>query len=658
MRVSPEQRRRPPEPASWLRAALRSPLSAGLLATAALLAALLTARANGVLQPLELDTYDALLAARAINRPPDQRLLQVSITEAEINRFGWPIPDGVLASAIDHLHAAHAGAIGVDIFRPSPIEPGADMLAHTLATTPELIWVNRFGQGPLPGIQAPAAMEGADRTGFADMVLDPGGIARRGLLYLDNGGEPAESLPLRLAMIVLESKGVVPEDDGNGLLRLGPTSLPVFAKNTGGYARVDTRGYQILREFRSGTTLTTVTLGELLDAKATVDIAGRVALIGVVADSVKDNVISPFGGRSSSELPGVTLQGLFTSQLLGHALDHILPTRPLPEPYETALIALCVLSAGILAVMQPNGANVATLALGGGSIIVGAAVLAFIRAVWLPVLPMAGGWVAAAALSGSVAAFAEKRQHALLMRLFSAAVSAPVARELWRRRHEFSAGGRPVPVRLTVTMLFADINDFTSVSETLEPDTLVRWLDLCMKEMARVVGEHRGIVSSFVGDGLMAVFGAPIARHSASEIAADASSATRCALGIGAVLQSLNEAYARDGLPAMRAAVGVYSGVVVACSLGIAERQQYTVIGDPANTASRLVQIAKDRMRNSGNACLTVIGEPTRDLVHHEFALDALGPQEVKGKSQRLQCYLVTSMKEVPGSNMDSAGRP
>ena len=453
-------------------------------------------------------------------------------------------------------------------------------------------------------------------------------------------------------MVVLAERGIVPADDGNGFLRLGSTALPAFGEDTGGYASIDTRGYQILREFRSGAALSTMTLSELLDSGAGPKAAGRVVLIGVVADSVKDNVISPIGGQPSSELPGATLQGLFTSQLLGHAIDHIIPTRPLSGKLETALIAICVASAGALALMRPHGAYVATLSLGGGSVILGVTVLAFFRAVWLPVVPMAGGWVTAAALSGSVAAFAEKRQHALLMRLFSAAVSAPVARELWKRRDEFSAGGRPVPVRLPVTMLFADINDFTAVSERLEPDTLVRWLDLCMKEMTRVVAEHEGIVSSFVGDGLMAVFGAPIVRHSASEIAADARAAINCGPAIGDVLASLNESYTRDGLPAMRAAVGIYSGTVVACSLGMAERQQYTVIGDPANTASRLVQIAKDQMRNTGDACLTVIGEPTRDLVHRAFILDPLGPQEVKGKSQRLQCYLVRSMGCVPHATL------
>ncbi len=399
----------------------------------------------------------------------------------------------------------------------------------------------------------------------------------------------------------------------------------------------------MLREFRAGTKLPTITLGELIDARAMPTASGRVVLIGVVADTVKDNVISPLSGQSSLGLPGVTLHGLFASQLLSHALDHVIPTRPLTGRLEAALIAGCVLGAGAVAAMLPNGASIAALALGGGAFILGAGVMAFFHAVWLPVLPMAGGWMAAAGLSGSVVAFAEKRQHAVLMRLFSAAVSAPVARELWRRRDEFTEGGRPVPVRLTVTVLFADINDFTSTSETLEPDTLVRWLDVGMQEMARVVGEHRGIVSSFVGDGLMAVFGAPIARHSASEIAADAVAATRCALGIGAMLQSLNETYARERLPAIRAAIGIHSGVVVACSLGIAERQQYTVIGDPANTASRLVQLAKDRMRNSGDVCLAVMGEPTRNLVHRDFALDALGPQGIRGKSQSLACYLVSS---------------
>ena len=627
---------------------------AGLLATAVVLAAVLTARAGGVLQRLELGCYDALLTLRAAGRPTDQRVLQVTITEGDIDRFGWPIPDGVLATAINRLHAGHVGAIGVDIFRPTPIQPGAEVLARTMLAVPELVWVNRFSQGALAGIQAPEAMARANRTGFADLVLDPGGIARRGLLYLDDGGVPTESLPLRLAMTLLAQSGIVPADDGSGFLQLGQTSLPAFGESTGGYASADTRGYQILREFRSGAALRTVTLGELLQPDAVLDVAGKIVLIGVAADSVKDTVISPLEGRSATGLPGVTLQGLFTAQLLGHALDHIVPTHPLSGRWEAALIGLCVIGAGALVLLRPNGAYVATLALGGGVAIAGAAVLAFFRAVWLPVLPMAGGWMIAAAASGSVAAFAEKRQHALLMRLFSAAVSAPVARELWRRRDEFSAGGRPVPARLTVTMLFADINDFTSVSERLEPDTLVRWLDRCMGEMTRVVADHQGIVSSFVGDGLMAVFGAPIARDSAAEIAADARAAIGCGLAMAGVLRSLNESYATDGLPAMRAAVGIYSGTVVACSLGVAERQQYTVIGDPANTASRLVQVAKDQMRGTADACVTVIGAPTHDLVHREVIAQSLGLHEVKGKRQPLQCYLVTSMGGAAHATLDA----
>ncbi len=177
MRVSARRPLHPP-PLAWPRAAWRSPVgrspvAAGLLATAGLLAALLAARAGGVLQPSELAAYDALLAARAMGHAPDQRLLQVSITETDLNRFGWPVPDQVLAEAIKRLHAAGARAIGIDVFRPSPIEPGAEFLAQTMAATPELVWVNRFSQGPLPGIQAPAAMEAAGRAGFADLVLDP-----------------------------------------------------------------------------------------------------------------------------------------------------------------------------------------------------------------------------------------------------------------------------------------------------------------------------------------------------------------------------------------------------------------------------------------------------------------------------------------------------
>lgn len=632
--------------AARLRAASRTPTAAGLVATVAMLTLLGALRAGGALQPLELAAYDGLLALRASGAEPDPRVIQVSVTEADLNRFTWPLPDQVLADAIDRLHAAGARAIGIDIFRPSPIEPGAQALARTLAATPELVWVNRFSQSRMPGILAPAAMETGGRAGFADLVLDAGGVARRGLLYLSEDSTVAEALPLKLATVYLAHEGIHPSADAAGFLRLGPTSLPAFAGDTGGYRDVDTRGYQILREFRNGATLSTLTLADVMDGAAPLPVAGKLVLVGVVADSVKDSVISPLGRQPAFGLPGVTLHGLFASQLLGHALDHVPPTRPVSGWLETALIAICVAAAGVAGTKLRSGAHLAACAFGGGAVIVGLASFAFFRAVWLPVVPMAGGWMLTAALSGSVVAFVEKQQHALLMRLFSAAVSAPVARELWRRRDEFISGGRPVPVRLSATVVFADINDFTVISEALEPDALVRWLDLYMQEMAQLVGEHLGIISGFVGDGLMAVFGVPIARQSAPEILADAVAATNCALRIQAALRPLNETYAREGLPPIRAAVGIHSGVVVACSLGTTDRQQYTVIGDPANTASRLVQVAKERMRGTSDVCLAVIGEPTRDLVHDEFDLQPIGLHTVKGKSHDLQCYLVTASRK------------
>jgi adenylate cyclase len=264
-----------------------------------------------------------------------------------------------------------------------------------------------------------------------------------------------------------------------------------------------------------------------------------------------------------------------------------------------------------------------------------------LHSLWLPIAPLLMGWIFAATLTASAIAHAESAQRSHLMRLFSAYLSAPIAREIWAKRGAITARGRPIPQRLNATVMFSDINDFTTVSEALDINRMLHWLETYMDAMTRVVDGHGGIVEHFAGDGLLAIWGVPIARRTQREITADAAAAVHCALRMSEEIERLNGYYRQEDLPEMRVGLGIYSGELIGCALGTAERQQYAAIGDTTNTAARLVTVAKDIMKAPGAdmICEVVIGNTTQALVGEMFASRALGSFALKGKNQLVECF-------------------
>lgn len=627
--------------------ALRSAPGIALASAIVALALVAALRHWGVLQPPELAAYDTLLRLRAELPAPQPRVVQVGVTEDDIVRFGWPLSDAILARLVAALDAGKARAIGIDVYRPDPVTPGSAELDAALRATPSVVWTTRFGDGSWTGIPAPAALEGSARTGFSDLVPDGGGIVRRALLYLDDGKVTETAFAARLAFLYLARQGIAPRPDPSDrdLLRLGGVTLRPLAPYTGAYAEADTRGYQILIEFRHGGMLRTVSLGDLLDGKAPADFfADRIVVVGVTSDSVKDFVATPldtdFGADRSSF--GVTLHGVVAAQLLEHALDGLLPTTALPGAAELVLIALWTLAGAALGAWLR--APLALLgALAAGLLVTAAIAYAgFLWAWWLPAVPAALGWSAAAGLASLLTYREERAQRRALMRLFSIHVSPAIAAEMWRRRREFAADGRPLPTRLTATVLFSDIVGFTAIAERLAPETLERWLNRYMGAMTERLSAAGGVIEKFAGDGITAMFGVPVPRKSEDEIAADAQAAARCALALADALARVNAGYRDAGLPEVRMGIGISTGELIAGSVGSANRLQYAVIGDPANTAARLVDVAKEALgADPRAACRIVVGDATRRLLSGGFRLEALGDLSVKGKVLRVACHLL-----------------
>ena len=181
------------------------------------------------------------------------------------------------------------------------------------------------------------------------------------------------------------------------------------------------------------------------------------------------------------------------------------------------------------------------------------------------------------------------------------------------------------PKELTATILFADIVGFTRLSETLPPREINIILNQYFSHMTDIVFSHAGTLDKYIGDGLMAVFGAPIENED------DAERAVRTALEIRrhltAMMKKKNEEVRFD------IRIGLNTGRVMAGNIGSPKRMEYTVIGDPVNIASRLESVAKPNQ--------IVIGEETFNLVKNKFKIREIGNRKIKGKSSEIMVYEV-----------------
>ena len=184
-----------------------------------------------------------------------------------------------------------------------------------------------------------------------------------------------------------------------------------------------------------------------------------------------------------------------------------------------------------------------------------------------------------------------------------------------------------------VSILFADIRGFTSLSEALPPERIVEILNEYFTRVTEVIFEHGGTLDKYLGDGLMALFGAPVSKGN------DAANAVRAALGIQQLMTELNQEGTNRGWPDLRVGIGVNTGVVTAGNIGSPKRIDYTVIGDAVNVSARLCSNAIPGQ--------ILISESTVAEIDGLFQLKPLDPLQLKGKSAALPVFSVIGEQSV-----------
>ncbi len=344
-------------------------LSPGLLTSLIVTLFVVGCQKLGGLEALELRMFDALVCLRPIPQP-DPNLLIVAITEADIqSQKQWPLTDQVLAQVFAKLQQHQPNAIGLDLYRDLPQEPGGAELLKQLKAD-NVIVITKIGNPKNPSVPPPPGIS-YERIGFNDLVLDFDGVVRRQLLFASGQDhQTVFAFSLQLALTYLKNQGIEPKNNSRypQYMELGKTIFFPLNSGDGGYANIDNRGYQILLNYRTPEIARTVSIGEVLSNQVKPDwIKNKVILIGTTAPSIPDAFLTPYSIKAGDDfkMPGVLIHAQMVSMIINSTLIHQSQKSPpllfsqfpapasnlfwfLPQSLEIAWIGTWAMVGGIL----------------------------------------------------------------------------------------------------------------------------------------------------------------------------------------------------------------------------------------------------------------------------------------------------------------------
>lgn len=565
---------------------------------------------------------DAFLRAHARARAADPDIVIVAIDEASVTGMApyagsWPWPRAVHGELVEGIAAQKPRAIVFDVMfgEPDVFRPDSDKAFNRVLARHDTVYFGTARHDPVGDVYglpiaelAPAlgAARGARsdpaakinvllplaldpdnwRLGLINFTQDRDGVGRRYLLWERTHGWRVPSLPARLAA---EQGWPLPDRD---------------------HIRLSWRGAEAAHPV--------VSYGELYvefnsehRKRPPDEFRDKVVVIGATATGLFDLHVTPVSIRH----PGV--------EILAAAIDDVKNRAWLraAPPWAEAGTAFALLA--LLGMAQVAGVN--TLRIGAGIALASAILLAASwvgagRGLWLPVMtPLVFGW--ALFLAGALQGYREERRsREAAIREFSRFVNPVVVRELVARGGLARQGESR-----EVTLLFSDIRGFTTLSESRTPQEVVELLNRYFSRQVAVIFRHGGTLDKFIGDAMMACWGAPTddpdhARHAVAAALEMADELAAFRREIGAAGEDFD------------AGIGVHSGMAVVGLIGSPQRREYTAIGDTVNLASRIEGLTKGVAR-------ILVSEETARRCGTAFAFVDHGSFAVKGRSQQVRLF-------------------
>jgi adenylate cyclase len=618
--------------------------------------------------------YDARLRL-TLPREPDKRIVILDIDEKSLGELGrWPWNRKLMAELVDKLFERHGVALlgfdvvwaerdsssGIEVLdaiaRDIPslqgayakLRPGLDFdvrFAASLKGRPVVLgyYFNdeeravKANQLPPPTLPKgvfegrsvepvqyrgytgvlPLYLENAAAVGHINPLVDFDGVLRRVPLIAEHEGQYYEALSLAMARTLLARQtGTRPPvepgyPDGSAHLewfQVGELQIPVDANAAA------------LIPFRARGAFRYVSLADVIkDRVAPGELKGAIAIVGTTAPTLLDMRATPV----AATFPGVEVH----ANLIAGILDEEVKKKP--RYVLGAEIVLLLVLGVVFAFLIPRLSAVgATLAATLGLTL--AAAINF--AAWQEglVLPLAASVLTIGAiyiLNMAYGYFVESRARRRITDRFREYVPPEVVAQLDADPDKYDK-----PKEAQLSILFADIRGFTGISETLRPEALREYIDDYLTEMSTIIrSTYRGTLDKYIGDAIMAFWGAPMddPEHARNAVLAALAMQKQCPV--------LNARFAARGWPALRIGVGVNSGTVRVGNMGSRLRRAYTAMGDAVNVASRL----EGRTKSYGVGIL--VGEATRNMVMRSGVQDVVFREidriKVKGRDEAITIY-------------------
>ncbi len=612
-----------------------------------------------LLDLIELRTYDLRFQSRGAVAPAPEVVLAV-VDEESLDALGrWPWSRARVAELVDALSADGARVIAFDIGFLEREASGPDgSLARAIARSPADVVLGYFfhmGQSEesqrdyrvdpvaleralveleptaltvryrdadpdespfdrayAPEGNLPELATAAEGAGFFTLQPDADGVLRRTPLVIQAGEEVFPSLALATAWRALGRPPLVVEVAGRGDqnrvagIRLGKLDVPT-----------DSRGRLLLGFPGPAKTFPHVSIADILAGEIPPGhLRDRVVLVGVTATGIFDLRATPFG----PVYPGLEVQAT--------AIDNLLTGRFVTRPgWASAADQIAIVALGVLTGLLLSRVGALLGLLGAGLLAAGYVALArqlFVSAgAWLnvvyPLLALATTYTAITAH----AYLTEQRARRKVASAFGQYVSPVVIEQMLADPDKLKLGGE----ERVLSVLFCDLVGFTGVAERNTPQQTIELLSEYYARMTERIYACEGMLKEYVGDELMAIFGAPVEQPD------HAVRACRAALALKDARAELSREWAKHGRPPVRARTGVNTGLMLVGNVGSQYRFSYGVVGDAVNTGSRLEHLN----RQYGTEIL--IGENSVALVGDAFRLREVDCVRAMGKGLPITIY-------------------
>lgn len=547
----------------------------------------------------------------------------VAMDESSIGKIGrLPWPRSIHAALLEKLNQARVVAFDLIFDAPSHYEED-HTFAEAIKKHERVVLASQFTferdeKGDLAQVfQAPLNkfLEAGAGQGFANIPYDPDQVVRLITLVDVNTFEmPFPSLGLAVALV---AEGV-----GPAAIKLDPGQLNVGEKKI----PVDSLNRAMPNFWGPGGAFKTISYADVLEGKVSESFfKNKIVLVGVTTAAEHDAYPTPYTTTNMVQsgalpTPGVEIHASTVRSFFMESWY-----RPVIPFYNVAFLFLT----GLIASLAVAGRGPWTGLFGALAVVAGSSgmVLALWYAHWRLNLaaPLAMIFLTYGVMTATDFIQVEMARSRT-KDMFSRYVSPDVVEELMREPAKLSLGGR----KQLLTVMFCDIRNFTAYSEHKAPEEVVSRLNEYLTAMTHVVFRHGGTLDKYMGDGLMAIFGAPVFYPDHAE------RAIKAALEIQHAVEELNKKWVHANAPSLKVGIGISTGSAVVGNVGSPERMDYTVIGEDVNLASRVQQLT-----DAYDALIIISERTVQQLSDVKYPLRYLGHAQLKGFSEPIGVYTV-----------------